>query len=105
MLLTLKEIDRLARCETVFLDQHSEHNITWDQFRELVEAAKEGVILRELLALGHGCQVMALYGDDGELQCAECFTDFKRDSVSEIQRKIQRRNLERAAALKGANSC
>lgn len=39
--------------------------------------------VRELLWMNHGCQMSALYGDDGELQCnAEtCRMDFKRDPL------------------------
>lgn len=44
-------------------------------------------ILRGLLWLHHGCQ--GLYGDDGEMQCAACMIDFKRDSVAEIERKLK----------------
>ncbi len=52
----------------------------------------ENMLLRKLLWLMHGCT--ALYGDDGEMQC-NCGNhppiDFKRDSVEEIDRKIQTR--------------
>lgn len=34
--------------------------------------------LRKLLWLRHGCEVSALYGDDGEMQCSSCGIDFKR---------------------------
>lgn len=44
----------------------------------------EESILRELLWIRHGCPMSALYGDDGEMQCAKCLLDFKRDSAQEI---------------------
>lgn len=66
--------------------------------RKLLEGSDEQ-ILRELVWYGHGCSGAALYGDDGEMQCAECRIDFKRDSVTEIQQRLQARNLQRGAAL------
>lgn len=45
----------------------------------------ENRTLRELLWSGHGHT--GLYGDDGEMQCATCMIDYKRDSASEIERK------------------
>lgn len=38
----------------------------------------------------HGCDRNARYGDDGELQCNECFSDFKRHSISELLQQIDR---------------
>lgn len=40
---------------------------------------------RRLLWLRHGCPPSALYGDDGEMQCA-CGIDFKRKSLDGIER-------------------
>lgn len=66
-----------------------------------VEAAlappTEGVTgqrLRRMLFLAHKnvCGMAALYGDDGEMSCGSCFTDFKRDSLDVIDEK----NLIRA---------
>jgi hypothetical protein len=48
--------------------------------------------LRKLLWLHHGCPRHALYGDDGEMQCARCGIDFKRRSVDEIEDKWWRQN-------------
>lgn len=45
------------------------------------------MILRKLLWLNHGHD--NLYGDDGEMQCAECCLDFKRDSVDIIQLRLR----------------
>ena len=51
----------------------------------------ENTALRKLLWLQHGCSVMALYGDDGEMQC--CGTDkhcidFKRHSPEDIEYQL-----------------
>jgi hypothetical protein len=45
---------------------------------------EENKILRKLLWLNHGH--MELYGDDGEMQCSRCMLDFKRDSISKIEK-------------------
>ena len=44
--------------------------------------------LRRLLWLHHGCPHVALYGDDGEMQCnnQSCMVDFKRMPPEEIER-------------------
>lgn len=55
---------------------------TWD------ELANENSRLRYLLWLNHGCY--ALYGDDGEMQCGHCMIDFKRDSVKNIEYKLDK---------------
>lgn len=46
--------------------------------------ASELETLRHLLWLRHGCPTDALYGDDGELQCAKCGVDFKRMTAGQI---------------------
>jgi len=51
----------------------------------------ENTILRRLLWINHGHTGM--YGDDGEMQCGEClseygFWDWKRTSAREIEEKI-----------------
>jgi len=40
--------------------------------------------LRFLLWLRHGCEITALYGDDGEMSCGKCGIDFKRFTVEQI---------------------
>ena len=43
-------------------------------------------LLREMLWIRHDQHhFSALYGDDGEMQCAVCGIDFKRWTVKEIQ--------------------
>lgn len=49
------------------------------------ELHEENKQLRMLLWLRHGCD--GLYGDDGEMQCAKCMIDFKRDSADSIEEK------------------
>ena len=51
----------------------------------------ENIILRRMLWLNHGHS--GQYGDDGEMQCAEClheygFWDWKRTPAIEIEEKI-----------------
>jgi len=64
-------------------------------------SAEEDVkILRELLWLNHGHT--GQYGDDGEMQCAECmheygFYDWKRTPVKEIRDRIQTANIKKMA--------
>ena len=50
--------------------------------------------VRRQLWLTHGC--MGLYGDDGEMQCGMFPSiDFKRDSLEDIMRRIERHNQRR----------
>lgn len=41
---------------------------------------------RERLWLGHGHSFHQLYGDDGEMQCAKCKCDYKRDPLEQVER-------------------
>lgn len=52
--------------------------------RKNEELEQENKELRKLLWLMHHDHFQYLYGDDGELQCAKCMIDFKRDSVKKI---------------------
>lgn len=60
---------------------------------DLATIKKENTQLRKLLWLVHGCPSLALYGDDGEMQC-NCGNhkpiDFKRDSLRDINQKLMR---------------
>jgi len=51
----------------------------------------EEMTLRYLLWLRHGCD--GLYGDDGEMQCAACAIDFKRDPVDHIAKRFHDNGL------------
>lgn len=56
------------------------------------------LVLRRLLWLRHGCSIVALYGDDGEMQCSACGIDFKRmepEQIDKAFRRIGERKLER----------
>ena len=60
--------------------------------------AEEILTLRQMLWLGHGHKGM--YGDDGEMQCGKCaseygFWDWKRAPINEIQSKITEANLKK----------
>jgi hypothetical protein len=37
--------------------------------------------IREVLWANHGCTLLSLYGDDGELQCGNCRMDFRREPL------------------------
>lgn len=52
-------------------------------------------ILRKLLWLNHSCTQSLLYGDDGEMQCAFCMIDFKRDGVKDIEKRFNVIGMER----------
>ena len=54
--------------------------------RVKVKMDKSLATFRKLLWLNHGCN--NLYGDDGEMQCANCRIDFLRDSVETISFKL-----------------
>lgn len=47
----------------------------------------EGLLRREWW-LRHGCDFIALYGDDGEMSCGSCFTDFKHMPIVELQTRV-----------------
>ncbi len=51
--------------------------------------------LRRLLFLGHhhGGRHAQVYGDDGEMQCAQCFCDFMRDPAEDLEKKILTFNI------------
>lgn len=57
--------------------------------REIEELKGENRELRVLLWEHHCKHYRYLYGDDGELQCAKCMLDFKRDDVSDIRAGIR----------------
>ena len=66
----------------------------------VTDLAEEILILRRMLWLSHGHTGM--YGDDGEMQCNECeseygFWDWKRTDIHEIEKKIREGNLIKLA--------
>jgi len=74
---------------------------------EIVDLAREILELRKMLWLGHGHK--GIYGDDGEMQCGECMTeygfyDWRREPIEEIKSKIEATNLKRLLErAKGSN--
>lgn len=53
-------------------------------FEQLEATERE---LRREWWLNHGHDFSALYGDDGEMQCALCPADFKRDALDDIRKR------------------
>ena len=66
----------------------------------IIELEEENKVLRKLLWLRHGCDHMALYGDDGELQCSECGVDFKRMPATNISEMFHDIGLARLKKMK-----
>jgi len=68
-----------------------------------IATLEENMILRRLLWLYHGHKE-GLYGDDGEMQCAECRLDYKRDNIELIEKHFNdmeiKRMLDFSVALK-----
>lgn len=50
--------------------------------------ANENEFRREMW-LGHGCEIHALYGDDGEMQCNKCLIDFKREPIRSLMKRVK----------------
>lgn len=64
-----------------------------------LEALEKDVLeLRRLLWLRHHDTTAGLYGDDGEMQCAACGLDFKRDSVATIDERFVQQGFEKLRA-------
>ena len=60
---------------------------------------EEELLLRRMLWLRHGCDLLALYGDVGEMQCAMCQIDFKRDPAISILTRFTLLGLEKLKHL------
>lgn len=61
----------------------------------------EDAKVRAYLWLNHGCPHSALYGDDGEMQCAKCLTDFKRRGLLELTCAMGANLASRDAEVQG----
>lgn len=59
------------------------------------DAWAEIMKLKELLWLRHGCDISALYGDDGEMYCSHCNIDFKRSSAHSLEEAFYRNGQKR----------
>jgi len=69
-------------------DELLEENERWNKLeQELADVKAENEIFRRLLWMAHGSH--GQYGDDGELQCAECRLDFKRDNATKIEHVLK----------------
>jgi hypothetical protein len=66
--------------------------------RKFLTAQKEGGMtktereLRKILLFNHGCVPLSIYGDDGEMQCHTCGSDFLRQSLTRIADNIDNPN-------------
>lgn len=56
----------------------------------------ENLQLRKLLWLNHGCNITALYGDDGEMQCGACATHHRCFNESRLVTTNREVGLARA---------
>jgi len=93
----------LAEKKAELSDLREMHRIAWQNeaelANELAELNEDINTLRSLLWLNHGHT--GQYGDDGEMQCAQCFQeygfwDWKRTPIKEISLKILYGNLRAA---------
>lgn len=58
--------------------------------KEAKSISEDEMMLRKMIWLNHGCGMTHLYGDDGEMQCAMCLIDFKRDTVVSIHNTFEK---------------
>lgn len=63
---------------------------------------REEHLLRAEWWLNHGCDVPALYGDDGEMACNACGLDFKRMPLAELAQRVGAIRLQRGLPIGGA---
>ncbi len=54
-----------------------------------LDLAQEARILRRLLWLRHGCDILALYADDGQMWCSRCGIDFKTWTATAIDERFK----------------
>jgi hypothetical protein len=93
--------EMLKELDTRFLKERPYTPEIYCALRVLIEKYGDGeptedeMILRKLLWIRHGCDISALYGDDGELQCGQCLIDFKRASAEEISARFTKLSMEK----------
>lgn len=90
------EIRRLRRDVHLWSEQAT--RLTTERETLAKESAEWEQRARKTLWLRHGCDVMALYGDDGEMQCNRCMADFKREEWSALEMRLFRAALARQSA-------
>lgn len=75
------------------------HDIAQVAGRRAVE--EDNKRLRHMLFMQHrhNDNSSCLYGDDGERQCNACWSDFNRDSVDELERKLRDWNMRELVRL------
>lgn len=59
--------------------------------------------LRKQSWVNHGCQLPALYGDDGEMYCNACMIDFRRWQWRDIEERLDKLSHERWVARRHSN--
>ena len=64
-------------------------------YLSIVEGRTAENQLRRLLAIRHGCDLIQLYTDDGELSCGQCHVDFNRLSPHEIEQMWTRQGKKK----------
>lgn len=98
MMLSLDKIDRLHQKAAMnrSLLQYSDFEnlcatarMAWTAPEELEKA------LRFEWWANHGCEISSRYADDGEMQCSECKTDFKRRPLAELRTHTMKMRFER----------
>ncbi len=77
-----------------------EKRVEAERERDLAREAEQD--LRREWWSNHGHDFHALYGDDGELQCAACPADFKRQPITELRLLVLK---ARSAALTPEEPC
>lgn len=63
---------------------------------ELIQLREDAKWLRKQLWLTHDPKhFSSLYGDDGEMQCARCMLDFRRNSIGRIKEVLYANTMRR----------
>jgi hypothetical protein len=88
-MLTKKDLDETLSFVEGQLRRVLEEPVVTEQLETIDTLRSDNQILRKMLWFRHGCPSGALYGDDGEMQCAKCFIDFKRLPVEDIRQRFQ----------------
>lgn len=72
--------------------------------KAIVRAEAAEAALRREWWNNHGCLLSSSYGDDGEMQCGQCTTDFRRMPFDQLEERVG--TLRRkAAALAEKGNC
>jgi hypothetical protein len=92
------------------------HGAPLTALRKLTRMAQDAAELERVTAalrrewwMNHGCEYPAMYGDDGEMQCANGWPhhlplDFKRQPVAELEEAVRMARLSRIALAGGARA-